>query len=479
MRVLRRKDQALEIIEQLIKNQSGISIRKLLVQERDLYIFFLDELTDSDKLSQSIIKPLMQYHGEYPLTIDRIASSVIFIDDVTFDEDDEQLVEHILTGQAVIFLPEETKYLIVNTLKIEKRGVEAPEVQNALRGPKDSFTENFQTNLSLIRYRVKDPSLVINKFIIGERTRTAVAVIYLKDVANQDYVKEIEKRLSAIKVDGILESGQIQKMIRHNTFSLFPEIGVVERSDSSCAALLKGKVCIVVEGSNLVLVMPQVFIEFLDSGDDHYDNIYLAAFNKLLRLGTIFISVTLPSLYVVVVSYHPDILPPQFILSLASSRITVPVNAFFEVTIMEAVAEILKEASIRLPKKIGAAIGIVGTIVIGQAAVAAGLVSPLMVIIVSFATMSSFIAPDFTLMSPIRILKFMMIFFSGAFGLYGFVMGLTIIAIHLTSSSSFGVPYFAPIAPFSFTDLKKQLFSDINLAKKRPEYLDVQDEDRQ
>ncbi|MEA4827413.1 MAG: spore germination protein, partial [Clostridium sp.] len=342
-----------------------------------------------------------------------------------------------------------------------------------------AFTENLDSNLSLIRYRIQDKSLKIDYITVGKRTKTTVAVIYISDIANKKYVDQIKKKIDGIKIDGIMESGQIQKFISNKATTLFPQIGVVEKSDSTCAGILDGKVCIMVNGSNLALITPKNFIEFLDSSDDHYDNTYIALFVKILRIEALFITLTLSALYVAVVAFHADIIPSQYILAIASSRTTVPVNALVEALLMEMVVELLREASARLPKQIGPAIGIVGTIVIGQAAVVAGLVSPLMVIIVALTLMASFAIPDYTIMNPIRVLKFGIIIITGMFGLFGFIMGVTFIVVKLASITSYGVPYTAPIAPFYFEDLKDFFLSNIVLSKKRPKYLDDPDETRQ
>jgi len=457
----------------------GISTRKLSIMNIEIFILYIQHITDKERLSNDIIKPILQSGKHEILSIDKIANSVIYIDDISMDEDENKMLDYLLSGKSIICISNEEQYIIANTLKIEKRGIEPPIIDTTLRGSKDSFTENFDDNMSLIRYRIKDKDLRIDNFTIGKRTKTNVALIYMKDITNNKYVIEVTKKLESIDIDGVLESGYIQKFILNDTFNLFPQVGIIERSDTACANILEGKLIIIVEGSNLALVMPKTFIEFLDVGDDHYDNIYLGIFSKILRIVALAISLTLSSLYVAVVSFHPDILPPQYILAIASSRVTVPFNAFIEATLMEFVAEILREASIRLPKQIGPAIGIVGAIVIGQAAVAAGLVSPLMVIMVALSIMSSFVLPDYTLMNPIRILKFFMILITGIFGLFGFVMGFTLIAINLCSITTFGVPYVAPLSPFNFKDLKNYILSDITLSKKRPKYLNTRDKTRQ
>ncbi len=466
-------------IEEIEKLNFGVHIRKLTVDKTDIYLLFILHVINRDRFSRDIIEPILRWESDGALTIDKLADSIIYMDDISIDEDENNIIDYVLNGSSVIIIPSEEKYLIANTKKIEKRQSDSPEIENTLRGPKDGFTENFYGNLSLIRYRVKDVNLRIERMQIGKRSKTNVAIIYINDVANPKFVKEARKRLKNISVDGIIESGYIQKFLLNNAYDLFPQSGIISRSDKASAAILEGKVCILVEGSNLVLCIPKTFVEFFDSADDHYDNIYLGMFSKLLRILCFMIALTLSSLYVAIVAFHSDILPEQYILALASFRASVPFNALLEALLMEGMVEILREASIRLPKQIGPAIGIVGTIVIGQAAVAAGLVSPLMVIIASLSTMCSFVAPDYTIMNPIRILKFLLIFITGILGLFGFVMGMTLITINIISHNSLGVAYMTPIAPLNLRDFLNYFLSDRNVTKERPEFLNTLDKKRQ
>ncbi|EOC99881.1 spore germination protein [Caldisalinibacter kiritimatiensis] len=382
MRFLKRKNKFISKIIELKKDELGITIRKIRSSNTNIYILYIKQITDRKSISDTIIKPLLQYRNNEELDVTTIIEEIVYIDDIYLDDDENQIIEHILNGQTVIILSNDNKYIVANTRNVEKRNVESPEVQSSFRAPRDSFTENLDTNLSLVRYRVKDENLRIEYMTVGKRTKTKLAIVYVKDIANPKYLEEVRKRLKKINIDGIMESGYIKKLITNNPFNFFPEVGIAERSESASASILNGKICLFIEGSNLALVMPQTFIEFIDSGDDHYEDIYTSVFVKILRILSIFLSLTLSSFYVLFVSFHPDFMPAQYILTLATSRVTVPFNALIEATAMEIVTEILREASIRLPKQIGPAIGIVGTIVIGQAAVTAGLVSPLMVIII-------------------------------------------------------------------------------------------------
>ena len=479
MKKFQKPNKLTNKIEEIEKLNFGVHIRKLTVDKTDIYLLFILHVINRDRFSRDIIEPILRWESDGALTIDKLADSIIYMDDISIDEDENNIIDYVLNGSSVIIIPSEEKYLIANTKKIEKRQSDSPEIENTLRGPKDGFTENFYGNLSLIRYRVKDVNLRIERMQIGKRSRTNVAIIYINDVANPKFVKEVRKRLENISVDGIIESGYIQKFLLNNAYDLFPQSGIISRSDKASAAILEGKVCILVEGSNLVLCIPKTFVEFFDSADDHYDNIYLGMFSKLLRILCFMIALTLSSLYVAIVAFHSDILPEQYILALASFRASVPFNALLEALLMEGMVEILREPSIRLPKQIGPAIGIVGTIVIGQAAVAAGLVSPLMVIIASLSTMCSFVAPDYTIMNPIRILKFLLIFITGILGLFGFVMGMTLITINIISHNSLGVAYMTPIAPLNLRDFLNYFLSDRNVTKERPEFLNTLDKKRQ
>jgi hypothetical protein len=457
--------------------ESGISSRYLKVNDTTIIVLFIEQLTDRASLTSSIIKPLV-LNTTKNLTIDNLMHSVIFMDDMITDTDENKLIDYILKGQSIIIIPTDEKYLIANTLKVEKRQIQDPNIESTIKGARDAFTENYDNNISLIRYRLKDPKLRIDEFEIGKRTLTTVSVIYIKDIANDAIVQSIKDKLSKIDIDGILESGYIQKYILNNPHNFFPQTGIVERSDIACANILDGKVIILVEGGNLALVLPKTFIEFIDASDDHYDNIVISIFSKCIRILCIFISLFLTSLYVAVVSFHPDILPAQYIISLATSRATVPFNAFLEAFLMELVAEILREASIRLPKQIGPAIGIVGTIVIGQASVAAGLISPLLVIIVSLSLMGSFATADYTITNTMRVIKFFMIIITSIFGLFGFTMGIILITINICSIDSFGVSYVSPLSPFNFTSIKNLFLSDSTLSNERPSYLKTKDKTR-
>ena len=467
-------------IDKINAQISGISSRIIsCARGKDITALFIRQLTDRALLSDYILRPLMTRAavGKTP-TAEELRDCVLSVDDCALDDDPNQIEAYLLNGYTVLLGPWGKRYLVSNIKKVESKSIDSPELQFTLRGARDCFTENLDTNLSLIRYRIKDPGLKIAMLKVGKRTRTSVAVLYIEDIANPGIVDDILQRISSINIDGIVESGGLQKQILNNKWSLFPQTGIVERSDMACNALLEGKAIILVEGSGLGLIAPKVFQEFLTSCDDIYDNKYLALFVKSLRVIAVFLSVTLGALYIAIVSFHHDTLPSEYVLTLAALRANVPFNAFTGIVQMEVILEIIRESLMRIPKEIGGAIGIVGAIIIGQAAAASGVYSPLLLIIVSAELLASFVVPDYTLMNPLRVLKVVMILLSAVFGLIGFTLGLCVIVATIISSNSFGVAYAASSAPFNCADFLGKLFPDKSVSPQRPDFLETTDQTR-
>ncbi|MFB0921210.1 MAG: spore germination protein, partial [Oscillospiraceae bacterium] len=329
-----------------------------------------------------------------------------------------------------------------------------------------------------IRYRVKDKNTQIKMFEVGKRSKARVAVIYIGDIANDTVINEVQKRIQSIDVDGIGESGELQSFLLNSKKQLFPNMGLIERSDMAYHLLLDGKVIVLVDGSGLVLTAPRTFSEFFYSCDDRYDNKFFGMFMRFLRYSAIIIAFTGSSLYVAISSFHTDVLPGAYAIALAEMRVNVPFTSLVGTLIIEFIMELLRESLLRVPKQIGPAIGIVGAIVIGQAAIAAGIFSPLLLIIASVALLSSFVIPDNSLLNAFRILKFILLIFTGAMGFFGFSLVLTVVLAELVSLNSFGVPYLAPWAPFNFYDFIRTLITNSTINPKRPNYLRTKDQTR-
>lgn len=367
------------------------------------------------------------------------------------------VIQTVLSGDLILFVDGINKGLILETDKQEFRSVEESKAEPVVRGPKESFTETIEVNVAMIRRKIKDPNLQINSKQIGRSTNTDVVVIHLKGVANEKIVAEVHARLSQIDIDGILESGNIEELIEDDIYTPFPTIFNSEKPDVIAAGLLEGKVAIIVDGTPFVLLVPALFVQFFQSAEDYYQRWDIASLLRLLRVFSFFISLLGPAFYIALTTFHHEMLPTNLLISLAAQREGIPFPAIFEAILMEVTLEILREAGIRLPVAVGQTISIVGALVIGQAAVEAGFVSPAMVIVVSITAISNFIIPSYNLAISIRILRFLFMLAAATFGLYGIALALFALSLHLCSLRSFGVPYMSPLAPYNSQDQKDSL----------------------
>jgi len=460
--------------------QRSIPYHSGMLRNGRIELFYIAQLTDRASLTENVVKPLILHCSSAPKSINAqmTVDGIIYADDCRIESDAGKIEEFILSGMVVILFSNDKQYIVVNLKKVEHRSVPTPQLSYTIRGPQDCFTENLDANLSLIRYRIKDKNMQIKHFEVGRRTKAQVAVIYIEDIANDTVVQEVQKRIERIDVDGIGESGELQGFLLNNKLQLFPQIGLIERSDMAFHSLLEGKVLVLVDGSGIALLAPKTFSEFFYSCDDRFDNKFFGLFTRILRYTAIIIALIGSSLFVALTSFHTDVLPVKYAISLSEMRSNVPFTALIGALSLEFIMELLREALLRVPKQIGSAIGIVGAIVIGQAAISAGIFSPLLLIIVATSLLASFAIPDYTLVNPFRILKLMLLLFTGVMGFFGFTIFLTFILAELVSLNSFGVPYMAPWAPFNFRNFLRTLIDGSTMDSRRPNYLRTKDKTR-
>jgi len=367
-------------------------------------------------------------------------------------------IESISSGNPILLYEGENDGFSLGLAKWEKRGIEEPSAEAGIRGPREGFNESLQISTSQLRRIIKTPALKMQSMKIGDYTGTRVILAYIDGLAEKTLINELTNRLNRIKIDGILESNYIEEMIEDNPYSPFPQILSTERPDTACANLLEGRAVILVEGTPFCLIAPISFFSMIQSHEDYYQRFMVSTFIRLLRYVFLGISLLLPSLYVAILSFHQEMVPGTLLLSISASREAVPFPAVVEALLMEITFEALREAGVRLPKQIGAAVSIVGALVIGQAAVQAGLVSAPMVIVVAITGIASFMIPRYFAGIAIRLLRFPMMLLSATLGLLGIMMGIIAIVIHLCSLRSFGEPYLAPIAPLKRKELKDVLW---------------------
>ncbi|WP_109689768.1 spore germination protein [Tumebacillus permanentifrigoris] len=440
-------------------------------------LVFLDGLIKSETIDEQVLAPLMIRTVELP-PLERIQESEIpklvlqhYLPraDAQIAKNCRDLVKGVLSGSTALLFDGSEQGVLLNTQGWEKRPVQEPVSESVVRGPREGFTETLRVNTALIRRRIKDPNLRLYNFKVGTRTATDVTMIYIMGLAKPGVVEEVKNRIAAIEVDGILDSGYIEQYIEDNHWTPFPLIQNTERSDKAVANLLEGKVIILVDGSPFALITPSVFSQFYHSPEDYYERFLIATLLRLIRTISMTMALLLPSLYIAFTSFHPEMIPSKLVIAMAAGRATVPFPSVIEALAMEVSIEILREASVRLPGPIGPTIGIVGALIVGEAAVRAGIVSPIMVIIVSLTTIGSFAAPSYNSAIALRMLRFPVMLLAAAFGLYGIMLFIIAIVMHLCSLKSFGVPYLSPITPVNLLQMGDSFIRiPLHKMKKRP-----------
>lgn len=428
-------------------------------------LIFIEGLVDITLINSDILKPLLNYRKNLErsenIQISEIQNflqnRVIAASHIKSSMNIQDIVEDVLSGYTVLLIDEEKKAILMDFRKFDKRNVEEPTVEPIIRGPRDGFTENLRTNTSLIRRRLKTSKLKMENIKVGRLSKTDIVITYLDGIVKDSLVEEVRQRISRIDIDAILESGYIEELIEDNPYSIFSQFGVTERPDRLTAGLLEGHVGILVDNTPMALITPQTFVEMMTASEDYYNRYITASIITCIRYLFLGLSLLAPSFYIALTTFHQGMIPRTLLLTIASSREGVPFPVFIESLIMEIFFEGLQEAGVRLPRVAGQTVSIVGGLVIGQAAVQAGIVSAATVIIVSITGISSFIIPKFNLTISIRMLRFFMIVLAGTLGLYGIFVGILIILIHLAKLRSFGIPFLSPLAPLDISGLKNTL----------------------
>lgn len=419
-----------------------------------IYLCYVDGLTDHEMLEKSLIRPLLQmdftsYQGDL---FTWLTEEKIEIADIKEGKNLNDMVQELLAGNTAIFIEGCQKGLIISSKKLPVRGVSEPESEVVMRGAKDSFNESIRVNTALIRRRIRDTRLKVLQKKVGTRSETDVAIMYISDLVKPGLVEQIEAQLDEICIDGILDSGMIEHLMEKDWMSPFPQFQNTERPDKAASGIMEGRVAIVVDNSPGILLLPVTIHCFFQASDDYYNRFYVASFERFLRYMAAIIAIGLPGLYVAVFNFHTEVLPTSLVLSFAASRIGVPFPTVVEILLMELAFELLREAGVRMPGQMGNTIGVVGGLIVGQAAVEAGLVSTIVVIVVSLTAIASFSIPNESFVSTFRLLKFYLIFTSAFLGIYGFFLGMLTVIIHLCSLSSYGIPYLMPSVAASVDD---------------------------
>lgn len=370
----------------------------------------------------------------------------------------ENIITDILKGQVGLLVDGVNEGYTIPLETWSSRSVEEPVAQTIVRGSREGFVETLTVNTSLIRRRLLDPSLRFKSFQVGDITKTPILVGYLESQVDQDVLKQVLERVQNINTNKVFETGMLEELIREKGYTPFPTFQATERPDSAAAALAEGKVMIMMEGSPFAITTPTTLISFFQAAEDYYHHFDISSFTRIIRLFAFFLSVSLTAIFIAVTSFHHELIPSSLLVSLSSQREGVPFPVFVEALLMETMFEILREAGIRMPRPIGSAVSIVGAIVIGESAVAAGLVSPAIVIVVSLSAISNFVSPYYELSGAARLLRFVNMVMAASVGIFGIIFFFLGLLIHLCSRTSMGKPYLTPIISIHSDKLKDGIF---------------------
>ena len=469
----------MDYLRKLFTNCGDMVFREFNCGKIHCGVIYIDGMADKVLLDDYLFEPLMEMAGDV-VNPEELKSRIIAISDMREIDKLTDGTTAVLSGETMVFIEGLSSAIIVANRSWPNRGITEPSGETVIRGPREGFTETIRFNTALVRRRIRDTGLKIEQTQCGVRSKTDIALVYIEDIVNDEVLKELKERLKRIDIDAILDSGYIEQFIEDNEKTPFPQVQSTERPDVVAAAVYEGRVGIIVDGSPFVLIGPAVLVDFFQAPDDYYNSWISGTSGRFLRLIGVMVALILPGLYIAVTSFHSDLIPTKLAYAIASSREGVPFPSYVEVLLMEAALAFLIQAIIKLPKPIGSTIGIVGGLIIGQSAVTAGLVSPIMIIILGVTAITTFLIPNYEVTSAFAFFRVVIIICSSILGLYGIMLGVIFLIIHLTRIKSFGIPYLAPAVDLVWSDLKDlYVRAPLKYFIKRPEFLKPRNKIRQ
>lgn len=462
-----------EKLKAQLNSSSDVGTRIIEKAAACIGLVYLKSMVDNALFVDGICRPII---ASEDVSLQNF-STIISTAEVTQIED-SQAVEKVLMGNVVIIMSGEKNMLAVDILKYPARIPSEPPTSSVIQGPREGFTEDIRTNITLIRRRFYNKNLVLTDLFVGKYSNTRITVAYLNGVANKKVVKEIVDKLNAIDVDGIIDSHYIIKYLEKHPRSLFKQVGSMEKPDIIAAKMLEGRVAIIIDGSPIVLTLPFLFFEEVQASNDYYNSYIYASFIRIVRLLAIMIAVVVPGTYIALRVYHQNIIPIKFLITITNTTKGLPFTPFLEMLFISLLFQILYEVSLRLPSYLGLATSIVGALILGDTGVKAGLISPPAVIVVALAKIALYTVPEQAY--QLTILQYLFLFIGGSLGIIGIVGLLVYLVIYLASLDSYGAPYLAPYAPRVYSDLNDGVFMEpTNNMKYRPQSFKTYNKKRQ
>lgn len=450
-------NENINIIKNIFTNDTTIVYRELSVGKPDktmCILIYIDGMANTELINENIIKPILlsdiSYNNHNEI-MDILIKEVLLTGNNKKSNFVDDIIGGIIYGKSILFIDGFADVIIIDTIGWKTREISEPQAETIVRGPREGFTESMSLNLTLIRRRLINPNLKFIFLKMGKQTKTQICVCYIDGIAEEAILKELMARLNSIDIDGILDSGYIEEIIKDAPYSPFRTIINTERPDVVASKLLEGRFAVICDGSPIVLTLPTLFVEVFQSNEDYYDNFLYSSFIRILRWLCFFISTSTSAIYVALVTFHQELIPTPLLISIYSARKGTPFPSIVEAMGMMIIFEILKEAGLRMPKQVGGAISIVGALVLGDAAVNARLVSAPILIITAITGIASTMLPQVLGLIEIRIFFLLL---SSFLGLYGYIFGVMGLVLHMMSIRSFGIPYMLNVPSFSTQDIK-------------------------
>ena len=431
--------------------------KKIKIDKKELYLIFNEVLCSGDEINESILKRLtLLNHKNFDLENKLPANNIKIIKK-------DEIISYVNKG-FVVCLTDDMIFAIEEKQKLE-RGITTIESELSLNGPKDSFSESFNTNLGLIRRRIKSEDLWWDEVTLGKSTETKVGILYMNNIVDKDLVEKVKARLNLIDIDGIIDSSYLKDNLENNN-SFFPTISSTERPDKVAMSLLEGKVAIIVDMSSYVLILPNFFIDFFHTVDDYYQKSINVTFIRCIRILAFFISIFIPAYYIAVTTYNQNSIFLSLLLLLKAQRTAVPFPAIVEALFMIISFEILRESDLRMSSTTGSAISILGGLILGDAAVSAGIMSPIMIIVIAISSIAGFVFTSIELVNAIRLYRIIFLLLATVLGVYGIYLGAIYLLYKLITLTSFDKPYLAPFSPFIKNEMNDAIYKRDNKGEK-------------
>lgn len=465
-------------------NKDIIIRRFKIAGQYSAFIVYMDGMVDRTIINNFILTPLLSTANMFDALQEECRPDDILENVLTTHQNrqihvQQDIAYEILSGNTGVYIDGCDYYMFCDTKGYDKRGVETPQTESVVKGPQEAFNENLRTNITLLRRIIKNNHLTTETVTVGERNRSLCAVVYLNGLANPAIVNEVKRRINGIRTDFILGDGMLEQFIEDNPWSIIPTVLSTERPDRAAAHIIEGKVVILVESTPFALIVPVTLSSILHSPEDTYLRWQHGMVLRLVRLFAMFVAILLPGMYVALTNFHREMIPTELLIAIAIARENVPFPTILEVLLMEISFELIREAGIRIPGIIGNTIGIIGALILGQAAVQANLVSPVLIIIIAFTGLGNFAIPDFSLAFGVRIIRLLFIFAGAFIGFYGISLTIVSLIFLTTNMKSFGVPFFSPFAPKTRRSFDMLLRWPVWKQELRPDHINPLDTRRQ